>query len=65
MCLPVNIVKFLRTAFLQNTSSACFWIFFWLDKMETNQIQLQFQFSFIRILFSRSFLVFLWIYINC
>ena len=24
-CFPVNIAKFLRTAFLQNTSSSCFW----------------------------------------
>ena len=26
-CFPVTIVKFLRTSFLQNTSSGCFWIF--------------------------------------
>ena len=24
-CFPVNISKFLRTAFLQNTSGDCFW----------------------------------------
>ena len=26
MCFPVNLVKFPRTSFLQNTSGGCFWM---------------------------------------
>ena len=38
-CFPVNIVKFLRTVFLQNTSGGCFWLWIFCENFRFTVFQ--------------------------